>query len=122
MVQKLNITQAFRKKYSDWVNPDLISLKFCCDDKDCFLELVFKNDPENIIIHNLSFIADDYNDTLVDYDMFDISRLFHPGKDFVDNATNFLNMDPYSIIHCVSNLITEEAANFISDKHMNEIM
>jgi hypothetical protein len=120
MTQKLNITQAFKKKYLDWVNPDLISMKFCCDGKDCFLELVFLTDPHNVFIENLSFIEGD--DEFLDIDNNEFFCKFHPRKDFVDNATDFLNLDPYTIINCFPNLITKEAADLISDKHMNEVM
>ncbi|MFN2394478.1 MAG: hypothetical protein ABR597_02195 [Bacteroidales bacterium] len=120
MIQKLNITQAFKKKYQDWVNPDIISMKFCCDRKDCFLELVFLTDPHNVFIENLSFIEDD--NECIDDDNNDFFCMFHPEKDFVDNATDFLNLDPYTIINCFSNLITKEAADLISEKHMNEVM
>ncbi len=120
MIQKLNITKAFRNKYLDWVNHDLISMKFCCDGKDCFLELVFLTDPHNVFVENLSFIEG--GDEHLSDDSNDFFPMFHPGKDFVDNATDFLNLDPYTIVKCFGNLITKEAADLISDKHMNEVM
>jgi hypothetical protein len=57
--QKLEVINEFTKKYPGWVNPDLVSIKYCQNDAVAFLEMEFMHTPGVPVCINLDFISDD---------------------------------------------------------------
>jgi hypothetical protein len=106
-MNKLEILQQFKKKYGDMINPDLISIKYCQNEKDAFVEMSFLNIPYPTII-NLDFISDDSEQAnLITYQY--IPPLFNPKSDIVDNATCLIEFEPYSLLCCIDHLFVQKA-------------
>ncbi len=105
-IEKLELIGVFQKRYPEWINPELLSVKFCRSSEMVFLETFFTNDPQKVIITDLNFIG---NDTLD-------GELFLPEIDIVDNAQVFVEFEPYSLYMCVDGLFTKEAEEIINKK------
>ena len=114
-VQKLEIIEQFKTKYPGLINPDLYSMKYCQDDLDAYLEMFFSNVPANPVVLNLDFISGDVDG---EPETWQISLLFNPDADVVDNATAFVELDQYSLINCVEKLFTPEAEQEISNTYL----
>ncbi len=110
--QKLEVIKEFTKKYPGWVNPDLVSIKYCQNDAVAFLEMEFLHTRAVPVIINLDFISDDSYQENVD----GIAPLFKPTADVVDNAMEFVALDTYSLINCVDGLFTDEAIALICEE------
>ena len=102
---KLKVITAFTSKYPGWVNPYLISIKYCQNDAVAFLEMEFIHTSGEPVFINLDFISDETVEK--------ISPFFKPTADVVDNSMVFVELDTYSLINCVDGLFTEEAAELI---------
>jgi hypothetical protein len=91
MVQKLDILEAFCKKYGNLVTKDLACLRVCAEAKECYLEIELASAPGKVIKENLSLLVEDFcnieciGDTVVAEEY-----LFDYANDIVDNATTFL--------------------------------
>lgn len=108
--QKLEVINEMKRRYPEWINEELLSIKFCRNDEMVFLEMNFNSASAEPIITNLDFIS---NDDLDD-------NLFLPEIDIVDNANVFVTLDQYSLSMCVDGLFTKEAENIINDKHKHQ--
>lgn len=114
-MEKLEILPQFAKLYGEKLNPDLESFKYCQDSKAAFVEMHFKGGK--ITKENLQFIDDGEEDKDGNF----ISKLyFDPSEDIVDNATKLIEMHPYSLINCISDLFREEVAKQISNDFNKE--
>ena len=116
-IQKLEIISQFKNKYSEWVNPELLSLKYCQTKIDAFLEITFSKEPDSPEIINPDFIADEFDPDNVE----EIPALFRPDADVVDNAKTFVEFDTYSLIMCVDGLFTKDAEEIINSNHLKNI-
>jgi hypothetical protein len=47
--------------------------------------------------------------------------MFNPEADIADNAKSLVEFDNYSLINCIDNLFTEEAANEINNKYLSAL-
>lgn len=110
--QKLEVINQFKKKYPGWVNPELLSIKYCQNNKDAFLEMIFNNAPDQPVIINLDFISDDFGPLT---ETGDIPSLFKPDTDVVDNALTFVELGTYSLMNCVDGLFSGKAEKIIND-------
>lgn len=113
-VQKLEVINQFKLKYPGWVNPELLSIKYCQDKTDAFLEMEFSNAEVTPIIINLDFISDGFEQETVEK----IPSLFKPEADVVDNAQTFVDLDAYSLINCIDGLFSKEAEEIINNSHL----
>ena len=111
--QKLEVINEFKKKYPGWVNPDLVSIKYCQNDSVAFLDMEFTSKPCEPVLINLDFISDDFDPETVE----EIPALFKPAADVVDNAMEFVGLDTYSLINCVDGLFTESATALICEEY-----
>lgn len=111
--QKLEVINEFKKKYPGWVNPDLVSIKYCQNEAVAFLEMEFMHTPGVPVSINLDFISDDSDQETVE----EIAPLFKPAADVVDNAMVFVGLDTYSLINCVDGLFTDEAIALICEEY-----
>ena len=102
-MEKLEILEQFKDKYSAMVNPDLISVKYCQTEKDAFVEMLFSANSLSPEIINLDFISETYEEENKDH------LLFKPEADIVDNANCLIELDSYSLIMCIDNLFTDSA-------------
>ena len=116
--QKLEVITAFIAKYPGWVNPDLVSVKYCQNNAEAFLEMVFNSKPGKPVFINLDFISDDFEQETVEV----ITPFFKPAADVIDNAMLFVELDTYSLINCVDGLFTNEAADLIYEEYKNSIV
>jgi hypothetical protein len=41
VTEKLEVINEMKRRYPDWVNEDLLSIKFCRNDEIVFLEMTF---------------------------------------------------------------------------------
>lgn len=112
-MNKLEILQQFQKTYGTKINPDLISVKYCHTATDAFVEMLFSSNTSTPVLINLDFIAaeldEDFNQKTDSH-----SLKFDPSADIVDNASCLLELDTYSLITCIDNLLTEGATQAIS--------
>jgi hypothetical protein len=107
-MQKLNILNQMKFKYGAWINPALCFLKYCQNDKEAFVELIFSDNDEDSVMINLDFITDDYETGEIKENA-GYPPFFDPNKDIVDNATRFIELDSYSLINCIDDLFTDNA-------------
>jgi hypothetical protein len=114
-LQKLEIINQFKMQYPEWINPELISIKYCQNSVDAFLEMTFINNPNLPIIINLDFISDDFD---TETEIEEIPALFNPESDVVDNAKTFIELDTYSLINCVDGLFSKEAEEIINTEYL----
>lgn len=116
-MEKLEILEHFIKKHGNKINPELISIKYCQNEKMAMVELTFKTNRKPVCI-NLDFIIDDIEkeDKSKDYQSM---PLFNPVADIVDNARSFLDLDEYSLIMCIDHIFTEEAAISVNNEFLN---
>ena len=117
-IYKLEILNQFKLKCPDLINPELVSILYCQTQQDAYLEMYFKNAAASPIITNLVFITDGIE---VDPFLGEVPPLFNPAEDIVDNAQLMIDLDEYSLINCVDGLFTTEAAEAITDSHLNSI-
>lgn len=110
MAEKLVLIKQFQVKYQSWINPQLISIKYCQKTAVAFLEMSFTDKTAPVIL-NLDFITDGDTDEITG----DALPSFNPKADVVDNARVFLEMDTYSLINCMEGLLTKEAEILIYD-------
>ncbi|MBC7510706.1 MAG: hypothetical protein H7320_18460 [Ferruginibacter sp.] len=111
--QKLEVINEFKTKCPGWVNPDLVSIKYCQNDSFAFLEMEFTSKPGKPVLINLDFISDDFDPETVE----EIAPLFKPAADVVDNAMVFVGLDTYSLVNCVDGLFTDAAASLIYEEY-----
>ena len=106
-MQKLEILEQFVKKYSNKINPELSSIKYCQTESTASVEMYFINSINPIVI-NLDFIGgeivkdEDGNDS-------DILPMFNPDADIVDNAKCLIELDDMGLLMFLDNIFTEEA-------------
>ncbi len=102
---KLEIMNEMKRRFSDWFNPEIQSIKLCQNEKLIFLEINFHRDLRKpSIIANLDFISD--------HD--DLSKiLFTPEKEIIDNAIEFLALDPLTVFKCEAKIFKEESHELI---------
>lgn len=115
-MQKLEILTQIKMKFGNQINPQLVEMKYCQTIKNAHIEMYFQNISTPLTI-DLAFIGgeivkdDKGNDA-------DILQMFNPDADIIDNAKSFLGLDNYSLMMCIDNLYTEEAANSINEKYL----
>lgn len=103
-VEKLEVLYEMQRRFPDWLNPALQSIKFCRHTSKVFLEMIFSNAPSEIIVTDLNFISNDDLD----------GALFLPETDIVDNASVFVALDQYSLLNCVDGLFTNDGEKLIN--------
>jgi len=115
-MQKLELLQQFKKLYGDKINPNLLSIKYCQSPENALVELYFSTNPQMPVITNLNFIGGDIE---TDEDGIEIDLpYFDPEADIVDNASNFIYFDAYSLQNCIDNLFTNAAEEEISNEYI----
>ena len=77
--------------------------------------MFFSTKPTLPITTNLNFITCDIitNEDGIEKDL----PYFDPDADIVDNASNFINFEAYSLLNCIDNLFTKTAEEEISNEH-----
>ena len=103
--EKLEIVNVMKRRFSDWFNPEIKSIKLCQSEELIFLEILFhQNLGKTLIISNLDFISD--------HD--DLSKIpFTPEKEITDNAIEFLALDPLTILMCEEKIFKAEIHELI---------
>lgn len=106
-VDKLEILNEMKRRFPDWLNPEIQSIKLCQNEELIFLEILFnKNFGRSLIISKLDFIGDDD----------DLSKiLFTPEKEITDNAIEFLALDPLTILMCEEKIFKAETHELINN-------
>lgn len=115
-MDKLDLTKAFYKRYKSDIHPDVKTIKFCQDNTDCYLEIIYHNKTEPYYI-NLDFISGDVIED-EDGNFMSTGKLFAPENDMVDNAKCLLEMDDFSVINCFSEILNEEACERINKEFL----
>ena len=106
-MDKLEMLNSFKQRFSEQLNTELQSIKYCQNGEIATIELQFINKLEVKPI-NLNFIGgeiikdEDGNDK-------DILPLFNPDADIVDNAKRLLELDDYSLIMCIDDLLNQDS-------------
>ncbi|MFZ4547484.1 MAG: hypothetical protein ACOYN4_08620 [Bacteroidales bacterium] len=115
-MQKLELLTQFVKLYSDKINPDLLSIKYCQSPENALVELYFSTNPQMPVITNLNFITGDIiaKEDGIEKDL----PYFDPEADIVDNATRFIEFGDYSLLNCIDNLFTKTAEEEISNEYL----
>jgi hypothetical protein len=117
-MQILEMLIQFKARYGNKINPMLGSVKYCQDGNKAEVVLHYTTDVPPLVV-NLDFISGDI-ETNESGAYVDSSPLFNPNADIVDNATTFLELDAYSIINCVTEIFTAEAAAEINDAYQQQ--
>ena len=114
-MDKLELLPQFIKQYGDKINPGLLSIKYCQTQEIALVEMFFSTNPQLPVITNLNFITGDIiaNEYGIEKDQ----PYFDPDADIVDNASNFIYFDAYSLLNCIDNLFTKAAEEEISNEH-----
>lgn len=114
MMEKLEMLGQFKQLYGEKINPDISSIKYCQNDDDAYVEMLFQYVGEPHLI-NLDFITD--------FDEEEVGKLnantflfFDPTADIVDNAKRLMELDAYSLLNCIDYLFTPEAIEEILKK------
>jgi len=117
-MEKLEILEHFIKKHGNKINAELSSVKYCQNEKMAMVELTFNTTRKPVSI-NLDFIIDDIikDDESSDHKSI---PLFNPEVDIVDNARSFLDLDEFSLIMCIDQIFTEEAAISVNNEFFNK--
>ena len=115
-MEKLELLSQFIKLYGDKINPGLISIKYCQTPNAAMVEMIFSPNPTIPITTNLNFITGDLitNEDGIEKDQ----PYFDPEADIVDNASNFIYFDAYSLLNCIDNLFTNAAEEEISNEYI----
>jgi hypothetical protein len=115
-MEKLDLLPLFINKYKkENIFPDLIGLKYCQDENNAFIEMAYLNDEMNSTLVNLNFIAGDIDEQER------LNPLFDTQNDIVDNATNLLAMDAYSLINCFDQLFSKEFEIKINEDYLSNL-
>jgi hypothetical protein len=114
-MNKLEMLNSFKQRFQENLNPSLQSIKYCQTIDSAILELPFLNEPETKSI-DLKFIGGEITKNEDGSDK-DILPLFNPDADIVDNASRLLELDDYSLIMCLDNVLTEDAVKQILAIH-----
>ena len=114
-MDKLEMLNSFKQRFQENLNPSLQSIKYCQTVNSAILELQFLNDPETKSI-DLKFIGGEIT-TNEDGSYEDMLPLFNPDTDIVDNAKLFLELDDYSLIMCIDDVLTQETIEHIVSRH-----
>lgn len=113
-MEKLDLLQLFINKYKKGnIFSELVGLKYCQDENNAFVEMTYLNNEFNPTLVNLDFIHGEIDDQKRLKPLFDLQ------DDIVDNATNFLEMDPYSLINCFDRLFTKEFEIKINEDYLS---
>ena len=105
-IEKLEIVSELSRRFPDWINPEIESIKLCRNEKVIFLEIIFyKKSGMSKIISNLDFIGDDD----------DLNKiLFSPEKEITDNAIEFVSLDAFTISMCEEKIFKNEVMAIIN--------
>jgi hypothetical protein len=114
-MDKLEMLNSFKQRFQENLNPSLESIKYCQNDDSAIIELQFLNNPEINLI-DLKFMG---GEIIEDNDRndIDILPLFNPDADIVDNASCLLELDDYSLIMCLDDILNEDAIEHIVSVH-----
>jgi hypothetical protein len=108
-MERLNLLEVLKKKYTYSINPKLIYVGLLQTSKDVFLEKIVDDEPEHLVQHNLEQI---YDKELIHLQPILQGCLFNPLIPIGDNATRFLLlMDPLSIMLNFEGVFTEDATD-----------
>jgi hypothetical protein len=114
-MNKLEMLNSFKQRFQENLNPSLQSIKYCQSSDSAILELQFLNEPETKSI-DLKFIGGEITKNEDGSDK-DILPLFNPNADIIDNANRLLELDDYSLIMCLDDVLTEDAIKQILAIH-----
>ena len=109
--------QSFKKRFTDKLNPNLVSIKYCQNINSASIEIQFLSISEKQII-DLKFMGGEIIEN-EDGTFNDILPLFDPAADIVDNASAFLSLDDYSMVICTEDIFTKEAIEKIVSDNEN---
>jgi hypothetical protein len=110
-MNKLEMLNSFKQRFKKKLNPSLQSIKYCQTNDSAIIELQFLNNPEIKSI-DLKFMGGDIikNEDGTDKD---ILPLFNPDADIVDNASCLLQLDDYSLVMCLDDILNQESIEHI---------
>ncbi len=102
---------SFKQRFKENLNPNLQSIKYCQNSEYAIIELQFLNNPEIKSI-DLKFMGGEIikNEDGTDKD---ILPLFYPDADIIDNASRLLQLDDYSLIMCLDDILNQDAIKHI---------
>jgi hypothetical protein len=114
-MDKLEMLNSFKQRFQDNLKPSLQSIKYCQTVDSAIIELKFLNTPETKSI-DLKFIGGEIIKN-EDGTYKDILPLFNPDDDVVDNASCLLQLDDYSLIMCLDDVLKQETIEQILSRH-----
>jgi hypothetical protein len=114
-MDKLEMLNSFKQRFQDNLNPSLQSIKYCQTVDSAIIELKFLNTPETKSI-DLKFMGGEIIKN-EDGTYKDILPLFNPDDDVVDNASRLLQLDDYSLIMCLDDVLKQETIEQILSRH-----
>ena len=128
--QAVQLLPELKKKYSDQLRPEIVSVRFYQTEHACYLETTVDESDEKGISPALIDLDEDYEGhSPKDYRIhrkslsFIVSEdgpFFLPGKAIEENAAHFLvSMDSWSLVNCTV-LFTAEAEEAISERYQNQ--
>ena len=114
-MEKLEMLPSFKKRFADNIKSSIQSIKYCQSDENATVEIQFSNSTEAKSI-DLKFMG---GEIIKDEDGTDkdILSLFDPDADIVDNAGRLLQLDDYSLIMCLDEILNQESINSIVAQH-----
>jgi hypothetical protein len=118
-MEKLDLLPQFKKLYGSKINPALLEVCYCQSAHKAYLELTFKGYPTPLL-KDLKFIGGEIIQNEDGEDM-DIVPLCNPDADIIDNARALLALDGYSLINCIDEIFTAEAANAIAEAYNQQL-
>lgn len=119
-VNRLELLPAFKRKYGNDLNPSISAIKFCQNNLAVWIELYLHQEavPQ---ISDLQFLGGEIEvDELSGEEQ--ITSLFLPNADIVDNARLFIDLDDFSMVICLDDLLTPERTDRICLEHQEAII
>lgn len=110
-MNKLEMLNSFKQRFQENLNPSLQSIKYCQTGNCAIIELQFINNPAIKSI-DLKFMGGEIIKN-EDGTNKDILPLFNPDADIVDNASRLLQLDDYSLIMCLDDILNQDSIKHI---------
>ena len=108
----MELLNQFKKKYGDWINPNLLSMIIDKSSEKVYVVMTFQesSDEQKVTRIDLDFISGTNTDLLFDL-----------GYPIEINAARVQRLDSYSLIMCIDGLFTKAAIEKILNKEYNSI-
>ena len=105
-MEKLEVLPSFKKRFAEKIKSSIQSIKYCQSTDKSVVEIKFAN-SNTVKSIDLKFMGGEIIKNEDGSDK-DILPLFNPDADIVDNASRLLQLDDYSLIICLNEILNPE--------------